>query len=207
MLRIFLSIFLTIGSLASSLVYAQEQTNPVQSNNSNTTNNANEVVMDKRWNFLLLGTDERLDFDEKPYFEISTDGSVSGYDGCNRFSGQAELGENMHIEFKQLASTRMACPDIDDAQQVIDMLNNTNSYQIDDDILVFFAPDSRKLGSWTHEDDLVAGIVSGGTAFDGIAGALGVSTTAVAVGAGIIVTGIIIGASNSGSSSGTTGTN
>lgn len=51
------------------------------------------------------------------------------------------------------------------------------------------------------------GVASGGTAFEGIAGALGVSTTVVAVGTGVIVTGIVIGASNSGSSSGTTGTN
>lgn len=207
MLRAILFLSVTIGLLASSLVYAQQQTNAVQSNNSSTTNNVNEAVVDKRWNFLQLGTDERLDFDERPYFEISRDGSVSGYDGCNRFSGQAELSDNLRIEFTQLASTRMACPDIDAAQQVTDMLNNANRYLIDDDTLVFFAPDSRRLGSWSHQDDLVAGITSGGTALDGIAGALGVSTTAVAVGAGIIVTGIIIGASNSGSSSGTTGPN
>ena len=196
-----------VGLLASSFVYAQQQTNAVQSNNSNTTNHVNESVVDKRWNFQHLGIDERLNFDETPYFAISSDGSVSGYDGCNRFNGQAELSDNLRIEFTQLDSTRMACPDVDAAQQVADMLSDSSRYLIDDDILILFAPDTRMLGSWSHQADLVAGVTSGGTALDGIAGALGVSTTAVAVGAGIIVTGIVIGASNSGSSSGASGTN
>ena len=105
-------------------------------------------IVEQRWNFLLNGTDEKLDFDQTPYFRIASDGSVSGYDGCNRFTGQVELGANQRIAFNQLASTRMACPGRANAQQVTNMLTNAYRYLIDHDRLVFFGPDSRVLGGW-----------------------------------------------------------
>nr|WP_328730740.1 META domain-containing protein [Halomonas azerica] len=124
---------------------------PVDADNAEASSQLSAVV-NQRWNFLLLGTDERLEFDERPYFEIGSDGSVNGYDGCNRFFGQVELGENQRIEFKQMASTRMACPNMGDAQRVTDMLTNAYRYLIDHDRLVFFAPDSRVLGGWRQAD-------------------------------------------------------
>jgi len=105
-------------------------------------------LVEQRWNFLLNGTDEKLDFDQTPYFRIASDGSVSGYDGCNRFTGQVELGANQRIAFNQLASTRMACPGMENAQHVTNMLTNAYRYLIDHDRLVFFGPDSRVLGGW-----------------------------------------------------------
>lgn len=126
---------------------------PVDANANNAeTSSQPSAVVDQRWNFLLLGTDERLDFDKRPYFRIGSDGSVNGFDGCNRFFGQAELGDNQRIEFKQMASTRMACPNMGDVQRVTDMLNNAYRYLIDHDRLVFFAPDSRVLGGWRQAD-------------------------------------------------------
>ena len=41
------------------------------------------AVVDQRWNFLLLGTRERLDFDERPYFRIGDDGRVSGVEALS----------------------------------------------------------------------------------------------------------------------------
>ena len=105
-------------------------------------------IIEQRWNFLLNGTNEKLDFDQTPYFRIASDGSVSGYDGCNRFTGQVELGANQRIAFNQLASTRMACPGMENAQHVTNMLTNAYRYLIDHDRLVFFGPDSRVLGGW-----------------------------------------------------------
>ncbi|MCL7929402.1 META domain-containing protein [Halomonas llamarensis] len=109
-------------------------------------------VIEQRWNFLLNGTNEKLDFDQTPYFRIASDGSVSGYDGCNRFTGQVELGANQRIAFNQLASTRMACPGMENAQHVTNMLTNAYRYLIDHDRLVFFGPDSRVLGGWREAD-------------------------------------------------------
>lgn len=105
-------------------------------------------MVEQRWNLLLVGTDERLSLPETPFFQIGRDGKVSGHDGCNRFMGAVRLGENQRIEFSELATTRMACPQMEDAQQVTDMLETAYRYLIDHDRLVFFGPDSRVLGGW-----------------------------------------------------------
>ena len=105
-------------------------------------------VVEQRWNLLLVGTDERLSMPEAPFFRIGRDGKVSGSDGCNQFTGKASLGESQRIEFSELASTRMACPNMEDAKRVTDMLDTAYRYLIDHDRLVFFGPDSRVLGGW-----------------------------------------------------------
>lgn len=105
-------------------------------------------IVEQRWNLLLVGTDERVSLPDTPFFQIGRDGSVSGSDGCNRFTGSVELGDNQRIEFSQLASTRMACPNMEDAKRVTDMLDTAYRYLIDHDRLVFFGPDSRVLGGW-----------------------------------------------------------
>ena len=105
-------------------------------------------VVEQRWNLLLVGTDERLSMPETPFFRIGRDGKVSGSDGCNQFTGKGSLGESQRIEFSELASTRMACPNMEDAKRVTDMLDTAYRYLIDHDRLVFFGPDSRVLGGW-----------------------------------------------------------
>lgn len=105
-------------------------------------------IVEQRWNLLLVGTDEQVSLPDTPFFQIGRDGSVSGSDGCNRFTGSVNLGENQRIEFSQLASTRMACPNMEDAKRVTDMLDTAYRYLIDHDRLVFFGPDSRVLGGW-----------------------------------------------------------
>ncbi|MGO2390710.1 MULTISPECIES: META domain-containing protein [Halomonadaceae] len=105
-------------------------------------------IVEQRWNLLLVGTDERLSMSETPYFQIAKDGKVSGYDGCNRFTGEVTLGDSQRIAFSELATTRMACPQMADAKRVTDMMETAYRYLIDHDRLVFFGPDSRVLGGW-----------------------------------------------------------
>ena len=109
-------------------------------------------VVEQRWNLLLVGTSERLDMPERPYFVIDGEGRVSGSDGCNRLTGQAALGENQRIAFTELATTRRACPRAEDAARVTGMLENAYRYLIDHDRLVFFGPDQRVLGGFRRVD-------------------------------------------------------
>ncbi|MBB3139523.1 META domain-containing protein [Halomonas organivorans] len=109
-------------------------------------------VVGPRWNLLLVGTSDRLDMPTTPWFEISSEGRVSGHDGCNRFTGSVELGPNNRIEFGQLASTMMACPNMAEAGQVTAMLDRAYRYLIDHDRLVFFGPDQRVLGGFRRDD-------------------------------------------------------
>ncbi|HSH47674.1 MAG TPA: META domain-containing protein [Halomonas sp.] len=105
-------------------------------------------LVGKRWTLLLVGTSDRLEFATRPWFEISPRGEVTGFDGCNRINTRATLGANNHIEFGDIASTRMACPDMEKSRRVTDMLNSAYAYLIDHDRLVFFGPDQRVLGGW-----------------------------------------------------------
>lgn len=105
-------------------------------------------LVGERWTLLLVGTSDRLEFATKPWFEISPQGEVTGFDGCNRITTRVTLGANNHIAFDDIASTRMACPDMDKARRVTDMLDTAYGYLIDHDRLVFFGPDQRVLGGW-----------------------------------------------------------
>lgn len=105
-------------------------------------------VVDQRWNLLLLGTDERISLPEPAWFRIDENGRVSGSDGCNEMMGRVQLGENQRIAFTELATTRRACPQAQDAQRVTGMMETAYRYLIDHDRLVFFGPDQRVLGGW-----------------------------------------------------------
>lgn len=109
-------------------------------------------LTEQRWNLLLFGTRERIELADTPFFRIDAAGRVSGFDGCNRFSGAVELGDDQHIEFKQMAATRKACPDMDDVQRVTAMLTSAYRYLIDHDRLTLFGADSRVLGGWRRAD-------------------------------------------------------
>ncbi|WP_275288471.1 META domain-containing protein [Halomonas elongata] len=109
-------------------------------------------VVGPRWNLLLVGTSERLDLSPTPYFRITPDGRVSGHDGCNQFGGTVELDDENRIEFGELRSTMMACPDMQDADRVTAMLDEAYRYLIDHDRLVFFGPDQRVLGGFQRAD-------------------------------------------------------
>ncbi|MFC2991003.1 MULTISPECIES: META domain-containing protein [Halomonas] len=105
-------------------------------------------VVEQRWNLLLMGTDERLSLPEPAWFRISSDGRVTGSDGCNEMMGRVRLGESQRIEFTEVATTRRACPQGENAARVTAMLETAYRYLIDHDRLVFFGPDQRVLGGW-----------------------------------------------------------
>lgn len=48
-----------------------------------------------------------------PYLDLDDDGTLTGTDGCNRLTGEW-TGSGDVIEFGPIASTRMACVDVDD---------------------------------------------------------------------------------------------
>ncbi|WP_035572400.1 META domain-containing protein [Halomonas halocynthiae] len=114
--------------------------------------NLSGPLLGKRWTLLLVGTSERLSFETTPWFEISPNGDVSGFDGCNPIMTSVTLGKNHHIEFGDIASGRMACPGMENARQVTEMLNSAYGYLIDHDRLVFFGPDQRVLGGWRESN-------------------------------------------------------
>lgn len=64
--------------------------------------------------------------------QVAEDGSVSGHGGCNRFAGQAEIGDDS-LSFGPLAATRMACGEaqMNQEQKYFDALDKVASFSID----------------------------------------------------------------------------
>jgi heat shock protein HslJ len=90
-----------------------------------------------------VGSDAR-----EPFIALqSTDERVVGFAGCNRITGRYELsGEQLH--FKQVASTRMACPDMVIEDALLKALEATVRWSIVGDRLSLFGKDGAAVASF-----------------------------------------------------------
>lgn len=61
----------------------------------------------------------------------SEDKKVFGFSGCNTFRGGFELNDRNRISFSQLASTMMACPDIELETEFIKAIQSADNYNFD----------------------------------------------------------------------------
>jgi heat shock protein HslJ len=85
---------------------------------------------------------------QEPFLVLeSTDSRAVGYGGCNRFTGSYESsGEN--LSFKQMASTRMACPDMQTEDAFMKALTATARWQISGAQLDLFGADGALVASF-----------------------------------------------------------
>ncbi len=92
----------------------------------------------KKWILTELMGNEIEAGDDQPgaflYFDRET-ARVSGNNSCNAITGTYELLEGNRIAFGRVASTLMACPDMETADQFNEVLERTDNYTIADGIL------------------------------------------------------------------------
>lgn len=101
--------------------------------------NDNEIV-NKYWKLIELDGQEvqMADNQEREqYFMLKSDGSITGFAGCNHFNGEYELFEGNRISMnKNMAMTLMLCPDVDvDESAFLNVFELTDNYTIKDKIL------------------------------------------------------------------------
>ena len=99
------------------------------------------------WNLVALNNSKiEHPGPQVPHLRFETD-KVTGNDGCNNFFGAYKLDGNK-LKFGMLASTRMACQQINDMDiEFNKMLSVTNRYSISSDKLELFEED-RLLASF-----------------------------------------------------------
>lgn len=126
---------LTVSVLASTIAFVGCQSLPQQ---SDTTTNLNQL-QNKTWiatkignSTIITNPSERniasLQFDEATK-------RVTGSDGCNRLSGAFEAGKNT-ISFSQVASTRMACMNNANIDQLFNKaLIQVTNYKVEGKVL------------------------------------------------------------------------
>ncbi len=64
------------------------------------------------------------------------EGRVAGIGACNRLSGTYTTTEKRALVFGPIASTRMACPDIEQEQRFLQVLAATTHYDMDGPMLI-----------------------------------------------------------------------
>lgn len=88
---------------------------------------------------VALGTGER-----ELHMVLTSEGNqVRGFSGCNRFTGGYERNESQ-LQFRPLASTRMACLEgMDQEQRFLELLTETMRFTINGDNLTLYSGDER----------------------------------------------------------------
>lgn len=82
------------------------------------------------------------DEEGEAFLRVKDDGSLSGNDGCNGFSGSYSLSDDgSTLTFEDVAGTLRGCPDVDT------WLSDTKTADLDDDTLTFFDEDDEEIGS------------------------------------------------------------
>lgn len=86
-----------------------------------------------------------------PFFNLSTaENKVSGFAGCNRFFGTYRFQEESQVEFSEMGSTRMACPDNDfNENEFLQVLEGATGYHLDGENLVLTDSTGKNLAVFT----------------------------------------------------------
>jgi heat shock protein HslJ len=84
-----------------------------------TFKNTNEAeIVNKYWKLVELDGQKvsmKENQEREQYFMLKSDGTVSGFAGCNYFNGTYTLKEGMRLKFEEnMALTMKACPDIEE---------------------------------------------------------------------------------------------
>lgn len=66
------------------------------------------------------------------------EGRISGVGACNRLMGTYKEGEKGALTFGPIASTRMACPGLDQEQKFMQAIQSTTHYDMDGPMLLLF---------------------------------------------------------------------
>lgn len=75
--------------------------------------------------------------DLTPYLQFGEDGRVSGFAGCNQFTGAYET-EGLRLTFKPMASTQKACLNASVEQQFLSTLQGIDNYSLNDSGLALY---------------------------------------------------------------------
>lgn len=75
--------------------------------------------------------------DMTPYLQFGEDGRVSGFAGCNQFTGAYEL-DGLSLRFKPMATTEKACLNGATEQQFLTTIQSIDNYSLNDSDLAFY---------------------------------------------------------------------
>ncbi|WP_082461832.1 META domain-containing protein [Agromyces sp. Leaf222] len=81
-----------------------------------------------------------------PSLVIEDGGDLTGTDGCNQLTGTWTVDESDHVQFHNVASTRMACEGVDT------WLEGLSQATVADDTMTVLDQDGSEIGTLERED-------------------------------------------------------
>ncbi|PKN40343.1 MAG: hypothetical protein CVU60_16025 [Deltaproteobacteria bacterium HGW-Deltaproteobacteria-18] len=110
-----------IGDLAESYVLRKQPAMPLDL--------TGKCILDTRWRLVELFGKPVAENTRFPFILLDAQaGRISGFGGCNSISGSYELKAGKRIRFTNMASTMMACPDMDTEQEFFNVLAMTDNF-------------------------------------------------------------------------------
>lgn len=86
--------------------------------------------------------------DMTPYLEFGADNRVSGFAGCNQFTGAYEA-EGLRLSFKPIATTQKACLNGSVEDQFLSTIQGIDNYSLNDSGLAFYKARTAALARFT----------------------------------------------------------
>ncbi len=104
---------------------------------------ADNRITEKYWKLISLnGNDITVDstFNREPYLILKANEQhrISGNAGCNQLMGTYELKPENGISFSKMASTLMACPNLNLEDQFVDALQTADKYAVNGEYMTLF---------------------------------------------------------------------
>jgi len=81
-----------------------------------------------------------------PFLVLEDGGDLTGSDGCNTLNGTWSVDEADQVVFENVASTRMACEDVDD------WLSQLSVAEVSGDTMTVLGSDGAQIGQLDRED-------------------------------------------------------
>lgn len=105
-----------------------------------TTETKENTITEKYWKLNTLEGKKismAANQEREIFFTLKSEGNkVTGFAGCNSFSGEYTLEEGNRIRFKNMAVTMMACPDVAvNESEFLEVFELADNYTIVNDVL------------------------------------------------------------------------
>src|SRR5690625_446540 len=98
----------------------------------NNDNGEDAKAFQTKWEIIEMEGD-KIRADRPVYIDLSEDQKVSGFAGCNRVMGSYEISSGNKVQFENLATTRMACPNLDLENKILKLLDSANHFKIENE--------------------------------------------------------------------------
>ena len=98
-------------------------------------------LKDVKWELVTLNGEKvkLTDSDNVMFIQFDiAENRVNGRAACNRYFGNFEI-DGTKLKFSPMGATRMACPDLQKESEFFQMLDNVDSFTLQDNVLSFLS--------------------------------------------------------------------